>query len=133
HADSRAFSFVSLDIDRAAECEDSFSQPEESQGAWTLHLGFLDAAPVILDTERESLFALGQRHVHAGRVGMACHVGEKLLENPEQRRRPFLVGIGELRRYLHMTADARAPLELPRLPLIRRVEPALVEHLGTKP
>src|SRR5258706_6910826 len=133
HADFRALSFVSLHCDRAAEGKDPLSQTKESQGARTLRLGFLDAAPVVLDTERESVFTLGERHVHASRVRMTCHVGEKLLEYPEQRGGPVLVGIGELRRDVYMTADARAPLELPRLPVERGGEPDLVQHLGTKP
>src|SRR3954470_19897509 len=63
---------------------------------------------------------------------MTRHVREQLLEDPEDSRRALLVRIGEAGRDLHVAADARATLELASLPFDRRVQPDLVEHLGTQ-
>ena len=59
------------------------------------------------------------------RLSMAHHIGQRLLQNPEQAN---CLGITEYRqiiRYLHQTRDLRTRLEAPRLPLDRRGNPGI--------
>ena len=52
-----------------------------------------------------------EHDIDPGRVGMARDVGQHFLKDPEERRRPLLVGLGRLRRQLDLAPDAGALLE----------------------
>src|SRR5512140_3167936 len=117
HGDSRPLAFVTLDVDRSAECEDSFPQAEEPERPRALDFVVPYAPPIVLDTERECSLTFRKGHVHAGGIRVACDVGEQFLENPEEGRRALLVRVGEVARDAHHAADAGAPLELARLPI----------------
>jgi hypothetical protein len=97
-----------------------------------LSISACDAAAVVLDHEVDRSPSVSCAFT---RVALACRATlvSSSWKMRKMRRGALLVGIGKSARDVHRAADAGAALELARLPLDRRGEPDLVEHLGTQP
>src|SRR5262249_2604266 len=90
---------------------------EEADGAPVLDLAGHDAAAVVPDGEHQHAPLPGGVDVDPRGVGVAHDVGQRLLEDPEERGVEVRVQHRVLERARHVALDARAALELVGLPL----------------
>src|SRR6185503_13903955 len=133
HGDGGPLTLLAFHVDRAPECEHAFAQAQEAQRGRAFELRGPDAAAVVRDREPQALvLRILDPDVHARGVGVPGDIGEKLLEDPEERRRAVLVRVREARRHLDQAAHAGAALEFPRLPVDRGTQADLVQHLRTQ-
>src|SRR5467141_1629429 len=116
HAHRGALALPSNDVDFPVKHRGPFPHAEQSERSGARKLAPRQAATVVLHFEDKFVAFFLQVNVHLGRVRVADDVGERLLKDAKNRRRPVRVQVQLLEAGLETAVDSGSFFKLLDLP-----------------
>src|SRR5207249_4294708 len=132
HAHRGSFALTANDVDFAVEHRGPFPHAQQPEGFGARKFPSRYPAAVVLHFEDQLIFLLPQVNIYLGRLRVAHDIGERLLENAEDRRGPYRVQVHMLETRMETAGNSGALFKLLNLPLNRRLQAQIVQDRRTQ-